>query len=404
MMDDAFRSLIEAAHKAFADGEYEAAVGIGFRMIALDPHDTNGPFHASRALRHLNRADEAEELLRNAPERWPDNESVLSIWVTLPMQHRAWDATLERCEMLIARMPHEAKFVVIKLRTLIMAGRLGEVSPLLKAALLAFPQSSDLGDVQREMERVIAIAASAAGVSESTIEAANALMMKFESLGGDYPGCEIGLVQRHYSADPLGLLRWTTTPPNGLIEALKCRFSGVGDDVQTELKAMPSGDYKALDTKFGMDMVTFLKMAEVDADAAHRQATRRMRFLRDKLIGDLTAGEKIFVYRCLRDDLPMLRIQAIKDAMSDYGNNVLLYLRLAGDTHRPGDVEWVSDGLMIGYVAKFSDGPAKELFLEGWLEVFQAAARADDAAEIGTLKHHVECRHADSRDKVVGGS
>lgn len=205
-----------------------------------------------------------------------------------------------------------------------------------------------------------------------------ALMMDFESLGGDYPGCEIGLIQRKFGAEPIGLLRWTTIKPAELIDALRCRFEGVGDPDQTELRAVETGDYKTSDRRFGMDMLTFVKTSSIDAETMHRKATTRIRFLRDKLLADLSSGEKVFVYRTYEDTLPMDDIVAIKEAMSAYGRNRLLYVRLSDSKHRPGTVEHFLDGLMIGRVARFSREPVKELFLDGWSDMFATAHGADN--------------------------
>jgi hypothetical protein len=42
------------------------------------------------------------------------------------------------------------------------------------------------------------------------LDAVRGFFPGFENLGGN---CEFGLVQRHFGAEPLSLLRWTATPP-----------------------------------------------------------------------------------------------------------------------------------------------------------------------------------------------
>jgi tetratricopeptide (TPR) repeat protein len=199
------------------------------------------------------------------------------------------------------------------------------------------------------------------------------LMMRFESLGGDYPGCEIGLIQRKFGAEPIGLLRWTTITPDMLISALACRFEGVGSPEQTEIRAVETGDYKTMDRRFGMDMMTFVKVTDLDAETMHRKTCQRLRFLRGKLISDLSVGEKTFIYRSYADKLSMDDMVVLKKAMSAYGRNRLLYVRPADSEHPSGTVDHVADGLMIGRVARFSREPVRELFLDGWLEMLEAA-------------------------------
>ena len=45
------------------------------------------------------------------------------------------------------------------------------------------------------------------------LEDARAIVTQFESLGGTGHGCEFGLFQRHFGAEPLGLLRWADLSP-----------------------------------------------------------------------------------------------------------------------------------------------------------------------------------------------
>src|SRR5205823_6115235 len=105
--------------------------------------------------------------------------------------------------------------------------------------------------------------------------------------------------QRAHGAEPLGLLRWTDMEPDGLIAALEAEFEGVGLSENTELITPPdiAGEYGTRDLRFGMRMHTFISKREVPADKMYTQACRRLQFLRDKLLADLKAGEKIFVYK-----------------------------------------------------------------------------------------------------------
>ena len=48
---------------------------------------------------------------------------------------------------------------------------------------------------------------------------------RIESLGSD---CLIGLVQRKFGAEPLGLLRFSTARMSALLPALETRFAGLG--------------------------------------------------------------------------------------------------------------------------------------------------------------------------------
>jgi len=124
-----------------------------------------------------------------------------------------------------------------------------------------------------------------------------ALVMCFESLGGSGHGCEFGLFQRHFDAEPLGLLRWADLSQDLLIKALETRFEGVGLPENTIVfQPDHSDEWWTRDSRFWMAMRSFVKVAEVDQERMTKQVCRRLQFLRQKLIEDLEAGEKIFVY------------------------------------------------------------------------------------------------------------
>lgn len=201
-----------------------------------------------------------------------------------------------------------------------------------------------------------------------------ALMMRFESLGGDAPGCEIGLVQRKFGAEPLGLLRWTTIPPERLIEAMRCGFEGVGSPEQTELVVDDCDFYRTRDKRFDVNMLTFCKPSEIEFTKMEARALKRISFLREKLLRDLADPDKIFVYRTLGDTLSVDEIKQLKAAMNQYGRNRLLYLKLADEDHPVGSISIEARDLCFGYVAQFSYQPLTELHMSGWLPVFQQAA------------------------------
>jgi tetratricopeptide (TPR) repeat protein len=199
------------------------------------------------------------------------------------------------------------------------------------------------------------------------------MALRFESLGGNYPGCEIGLVQRTLGGEPLGLLRWTTTPLAQLTAAMQCGFEGVGTREQTELYVV-IGNYKTKDIRFYMDMMTFEREENVEREKMWPRVLKRLGYLRRKLIDDLTEGRKIFVYRTLEDMATDEEVMALKLAMNRYGANRLLYLKLANEDNPVGSLRQISGDLCYGYVEKFSREPVAELFLNGWAPVFRQAA------------------------------
>ena len=104
----------------------------------------------------------------------------------------------------------------------------------------------------------------------------------------------------------------------------------------------------------------------------------RLRFLRQKLIEDLRDGGKIFVYknnhRTLSDD----ELAGLHAAVRRYGDNTLLYVRVADAAHPNRSVAWAGPGLLVGAIEHFTHSPLPEdtflgLATASWMEICQVA-------------------------------
>ena len=205
------------------------------------------------------------------------------------------------------------------------------------------------------------------------------LMMQFESLGADPGGCEFGLIQREFKAEPLGLLRWATISAADLTMALDRDFAGVGDPDNTELTVHPVGtrsEYSVADRRYGMMMHTFVYTDEVAFDKMFQQICRRLAYLRRKLLDDLAAGEKIFVWRQVPVNLSDAERDALHAAMRRHGDNTLLYVRYDDEAHPSGSVELVKPGLLVGYVDRFitdREGKVGPPATQTWLQICRNA-------------------------------
>ena len=153
------------------------------------------------------------------------------------------------------------------------------------------------------------------------------LMFDLKSLGDN---CEFGVVQRYYGAEPLGLLRFTSTPSKLLIAALNNGFAGVGDPENTTL-ITHQGDYVSGDKRYHMVMHTFIPDIGDDRNKRLLSVCRRIRFLREKLLQDLKDAEKIFVYSC-REVLNESEIRELRSALLRYGDNRLLFVKSATES------------------------------------------------------------------------
>ena len=153
------------------------------------------------------------------------------------------------------------------------------------------------------------------------------LVMQFESLGGRGLGCEFGMFQREFGAEPLGLLRWADMPYEGLISVLENRFEGIGAAEHTEVfvnRENSRPEYCTVDRRGFMFMRAFVYEDEMSPARMEKQALRRLTFLREKLIGDLETGSKILVYRLTDRNLTTDELERLHRAVRSYGDNTLL--------------------------------------------------------------------------------
>jgi hypothetical protein len=192
------------------------------------------------------------------------------------------------------------------------------------------------------------------------------IITKFESLGGTGQGCEFGLVQRAFGAEPLGLLRWSYIDVEGIIAALDADFDGLGSPEQTEMYFGKIGnqtnpEYVVRDRRYQMAMHTFVKKMDVAWDAMYEQSCRRLAFLKQKLLEDFEECEKVFVYKKSERDLSSEEIDRLHSLVRRHGENTLLYVRYADADHPSGTAVIEKPGLIVGYIDHFNVRPSGEI-------------------------------------------
>jgi len=197
----------------------------------------------------------------------------------------------------------------------------------------------------------------------------NELMLRFESLGQN---CEFGLVQRACGAEPLGLLRFASAPLDKLLPALHRRFAGMGQAGQVRAD-LTNGEYMILDKVYGFYTHAWVKEGEKTPSEIEAREARRVPFLVRKLIEDLQAGEKLFVYHAMTA-LQLAQPGILASALRQYGPATLLWVDLADDAHPPGDVYWLGEGVMRAHIDRFAPGEnAHDFALESWVTICQRA-------------------------------
>jgi len=394
------------------------------RLAALRlrfPDWAEGLLASIRELRAAERLDEAQALAAAAAARLPASAALLAEAGATAMRRRDW-AEAERCYRLAReRFPDEAGGCVGLAQVLAATGQGEAAETTLREAIARFPTEAavhtayaELAQGRRDWPEALARwraaqalfpddkafaqrafdvqlnlvgegggeAAAALAPDDDPRAAVRELVMRFESLGGRGLGCEFGMVQREFGAEPLGLLRWADMPYEGTVFALETRFAGVGLPENTEVSVNRENarpEYITRDRRGFMFMRAFVYEDEAPIERMRKQALRRLVFLRDKLIADLEAGGKIFVWRCTERTLTEAELARLHRAVRGYGDNMLLYVRLADASHPNGTVELAAPGLMIGYIDRFKLSPEGVLASAPASASWLALCRAADA-------------------------
>ena len=203
------------------------------------------------------------------------------------------------------------------------------------------------------------------------------LMLEFESLGEN---CEFGLVQRRCGAEPLGLLRFSSTPLPSLVAALDNNFANLGQAENLEVEVSANGrEYMVREKKYHLLYHPWVLTGEATAEEVHQREVKRLPYLTRKLVEDLNEARKIFIYRGM-SPLPEADLRRLLAALRRYGPNALLWVELHDAAHQAGTVEEIGEGLLKGYIDRFAPGEnAHDLSLPVWIAICQNAHRLHQA-------------------------
>ena len=193
------------------------------------------------------------------------------------------------------------------------------------------------------------------------------LAMQFESLGEN---CEFGLFQRRCDAEPLGLLRFSSTFMRNLIRGIDNGFDGLGaiEDIEPRLEGGPQKEYMIHEKKFHLVYHTFVYEGQRSVWLMREQESARLKFLRRKFMEELESAGKIFVYKF--DGVSLEEILPLHMALNRHGPAVLLWVVPAERNRPAGTVEVVMPGLLRGYIDRFApEDNAHDFSFNGWLLV-----------------------------------
>jgi hypothetical protein len=214
------------------------------------------------------------------------------------------------------------------------------------------------------------------------------LVLQFESIGDN---CELGLVQRHAGAEPLGLLRFAGVPLRNLLRGLNARFANIADPEHIRIVA-ENGEYMVKLTKYDFTYHAHVLVGDMEPEALHQQQCRTIGFLAAKLIQDLENASKILVFR-QNEALSGADLVDLRIALSAYGPNTLLWVQEACPGHPPGSVEVADEHMMVGYVRRLAERDSvPDLDFGSWMRVLRRASVIASQALEGRLVPVPEAR------------
>jgi hypothetical protein len=225
------------------------------------------------------------------------------------------------------------------------------------------------------------------------------IALQFESVGEN---CEFGLFQRRCDAEPLGLLRFSSTFMRNLIRGIDNGFAGLGeiDDIDPRLEGAPRKEYMIHEKKFGLVYHTFVYEGQRSVWLMREQESARLKFLRRKFMEDLASTDKIFVYK-FGSGVTEEEILPLHMALNRHGESTLLWVVPAERDRPAGTVEVLMPGLLKGYIDRFApDDNAHDLSFDGWLRVCANACVLARLQRLAPIDQELDTGEDDSRPEV----
>jgi hypothetical protein len=199
-----------------------------------------------------------------------------------------------------------------------------------------------------------------------------ALMQRFCSLGDN---CELGMAQRRFGAEPADLLRWAAIDNNALLAMLRDGAERIGDPTQLSV-SVTNNHYWIKHAGYGLGWHSLTRVGSIaQADTLRRETTRMPR-LAETWRADLSEASRIFVLKRSSCPIRWEDVQAVRDAMDEYGDAPLLLVTQAQANEEPGTVDWAAPNILHGRIRRFaiSDDVVRNTDAAAWWALCTGAA------------------------------
>ena len=198
---------------------------------------------------------------------------------------------------------------------------------------------------------------------------AQACLSQFESLGWS---CEFGVLQRHYGVDFLSLLKFSNMPLAGLMRAISEDFVDFSNAEQIQVLKphdVPDGEFFIKCLSYNCMLHTHIRGPDSALLLMASKMRRRVKFLRNKLLDDLSVGEKIFVQLANPGSTLDDMFQFVS-AFRGVTRAPLLFVKVAENKSDIGTIKEIAPGFLLGHLSRtgiFADH--QDLDFECWLQL-----------------------------------
>lgn len=302
----------------------------------------------------LDRPHEAESWLKQGAQKWPNNMQIQAALAGVATSLEKWDDALQIWTDILRNNVEDA-------------GAISGYGQALWRRNLKTAATDTGTDLAAPVE--------VGFVNDATTKE---LLMLFESLGQN---CEFGLVQRRFGAEPLGLLRWTTTIPQVLAKGLRSSFQGVGD-LENTILDFRKHEIMVNDLSNNIRFHTFMqKTAALDQEKVRFEQARHLTYLRKIFLERLEDDDKIYVYKA-DQGVTIEEVDEIYKELQKFGPKRLLIVTRSSELEPPASVTRVRENLYRGYIERFGldRGKSWDIDFTGWANLCRAFAGSVVAA------------------------